>query len=85
MDLILCADCLAGLDHCHGTLINHRDGSAECTHQACASPEPLRHALRIDCTEIDGGCGCDRDCGCGCGCANEPEDIRSALDLLAAS
>ena len=51
-----CRDCLAGLEHCHGTVIRHASDRAECTEEGCETPE-LVHALRIDCDAV--GCTCD--------------------------
>jgi hypothetical protein len=51
-------DCAAELDHCHGTLVTHHDGFAECTEDACVAFDPARHTLSIGCQDIDGGCGC---------------------------
>ncbi|WP_199430928.1 hypothetical protein [Qaidamihabitans albus] len=53
-----CASCETGLDHCHGTLVWHGDGAAECTDHGCAGLDSMRHALVIDCEAVDGGCGC---------------------------
>lgn len=53
-----CADCAEGLDHCHGTVIAHRDGATECTEPNCAPADPVRHALVVDCADVDGGCAC---------------------------
>jgi hypothetical protein len=53
-----CRSCVADLDHCHGTLIMHVDGTADCTDFDCRDTDAVRHALRITCVEIDGGCAC---------------------------
>ena len=53
-----CPECGSDLDHCHGTLVAHGDGSRDCTDAACGLPDPLRHALIVDCFVIVGGC-CD--------------------------
>lgn len=53
-----CADCAGGLDHCHGTMIAHRDGATECTEPNCVPADLVRHALVVDCSEVDGGCAC---------------------------
>jgi hypothetical protein len=53
-----CADCGDGLDHCHGTVIAHRDGATQCTEPHCAAADPVRHALVAACAEVDGGCAC---------------------------
>jgi hypothetical protein len=44
------------IDHCHGTLVVHRDRSLECTDAACELPELLRHTFVIDCMAVLGGC-----------------------------
>jgi len=49
------------IDHCHGTLIVHRDRALECTDPACDIPELLRHTFVIDCMAVLGGC-CVVDC-----------------------
>lgn len=53
-----CADRMAELDHCHGTLVEHHDGSVDCTDDGCADLAMLRHELVISCAELAGGCGC---------------------------
>lgn len=58
METSICAECAAELDHCHGTLVTHHDGFAECTEDTCAEFDPARHALRIECHDLDGGCAC---------------------------
>jgi hypothetical protein len=50
-----CRDCLAGLEHCHGTVIHHALGRPECTEADCVTPE-VAHAFGIDCDAI--GCAC---------------------------
>lgn len=52
---VVCASCSEGLDHCHGTLLAHDDGSYECTDGSCAGPDPLRHGFVAGC-EIVAGC-----------------------------
>ncbi|NLE81024.1 MAG: hypothetical protein GX610_15860 [Rhodococcus sp.] len=47
-----------GLDHCHGTLILHTDGSAECTDELCVREIEARHQLIVDCADLIEGCGC---------------------------
>jgi hypothetical protein len=47
------------LDHCHGTLVVHRDRTLECTDPACELPELLRHGFIIDCMAVLGGCCVD--------------------------
>ncbi len=51
-----CRECLAGLPHCHGTLIRHPGQHMQCTEPDCAHPEGLLHSLSIDCGAI--GCEC---------------------------
>ncbi len=50
-----CRDCLAGLEHCHGTVIHHASARAECTEAGCETPEVV-HAFSIDCDSA--GCTC---------------------------
>jgi hypothetical protein len=50
-----CRDCLAGLEHCHGTVIHHAWRRPECTEPDCTTPEGL-HTFRIDCDAV--GCAC---------------------------
>jgi hypothetical protein len=52
---IQCRECRAGLEHCHGTVIQHARHRSECTEDACETPEVL-HAFTIDCDAI--GCRC---------------------------
>ncbi|UFS94824.1 hypothetical protein [Nocardia huaxiensis] len=54
-----CSLCVAALDHCHGTLIEHLDLAVECTEPACTDPAYPRHPLIADCADILGGCACD--------------------------
>lgn len=53
-----CSSCAAGIDHCHGTLVDHESGFVECTDMACLSFGVERHSLVIDCGTVEGGCGC---------------------------
>lgn len=46
------------LDHCHGTLILHTDGAAECTDELCLRVTEVRHQLIVDCAELVEDCGC---------------------------
>ncbi|MGE2723080.1 hypothetical protein [Mycolicibacterium celeriflavum] len=50
-----CRDCVAGLEHCHGTVIHHISCRPECTEPDCVTPE-VAHAFVIDCEAI--GCVC---------------------------
>jgi hypothetical protein len=51
-----CSDCRFGVDHCHGTLIVHRERTVECTDADCELGDLLRHAFILDCTALLGGC-----------------------------
>jgi hypothetical protein len=51
-----CRECLAGWDHCHGTLIHHAAHRSECTEDGCEHPEGVPHAFSIDCGAV--GCPC---------------------------
>ncbi|OZM70943.1 hypothetical protein CFN78_22590 [Amycolatopsis antarctica] len=53
-----CTNCATGLDHCHGTLVTHSDGLAECTEAGCTDTDRPRHTLVIDCEAMTGGCVC---------------------------
>ncbi len=54
-----CASCIAGLDHCHGTLVVHPEGGfADCTAGECADHDLLRHALIVGCASFGRGCSC---------------------------
>jgi len=46
---------LAGLEHCHGTVIHHAWYRAECTEDDCVTPEVV-HAFSVDCDAL--GCTC---------------------------
>ena len=46
----------SNIDHCHGTLIVHRDRTLECTNEACELPDLLRHAFIVDCIALGGCC-----------------------------
>jgi hypothetical protein len=54
----ICVDCVAELDHCHGTLVTHHDGFAECTDDNCAVFDPAWHPLSVSCVDLTGGCAC---------------------------
>ncbi|EKF21913.1 hypothetical protein C731_4128 [Mycolicibacterium hassiacum DSM 44199] len=55
-----CRECLAEVEHCHGTVILHLAQRAECTEPDCTTPEVL-HAFRIDCVAV--GCVCADSAG----------------------
>jgi hypothetical protein len=44
-----CVACARDLDHCHGTLVVHVDGGPDCTEPRCDDPDPVRHAMLVDC------------------------------------
>lgn len=50
---IACSD---PLDHCHGTLVRHADGTVECTDLTCVVLTADRHDLVLAC--VDAGCSC---------------------------
>ncbi|EHR59239.1 hypothetical protein [Saccharomonospora cyanea] len=56
-----CVSCRTGLDHCHGTVVLHVDGGADCTDPGCADVQLLRHTLVIRCEDVESGCGCEGD------------------------
>ncbi len=51
-----CRDCMADVEHCHGTVIHHATLRAECTEVGCETPEAV-HAFTVDCDAI--GCSCE--------------------------
>ena len=51
-----CRECLAGLEHCHGTVIHHAWYRSECTEDDCVTPEVM-HAFSVDCEALDCPCG----------------------------
>ncbi len=55
-----CRGCRAGLEHCHGTVIQHALRWSECTEQDCVTPEVM-HAFTIDCEAM--GCACAQPIG----------------------
>lgn len=58
-----CSSCETGIDHCHGTLVEHASGVVECTDAGCVSFGIERHLLVIECDEVVGGCGCGQPSG----------------------
>jgi hypothetical protein len=52
-----CARCAEDLDHCHGTLITHTDGTAECTTPTCRNVDDSRHLTATPCAALT-------DCHC---------------------
>jgi hypothetical protein len=52
-----CPDCRQDLEHCHGTAIEHCDGSADCSDDpGCQLPGEL-HLFLISCAEVSCDCG----------------------------
>jgi hypothetical protein len=51
-----CPECRQDLEHCHGTAIEHCDGSADCSEDpGCQLPGEV-HLFLIPCAEV--GCDC---------------------------
>lgn len=51
-----CPECRQDLEHCHGTAIEHCDGSADCSDDpGCQLPGEV-HLFLIPCAEV--GCDC---------------------------
>ncbi|GAA5156910.1 MULTISPECIES: hypothetical protein [Amycolatopsis] len=53
-----CPNCVADLDHCHGTLIVHTDEVVECSEPGCRDFDRVRHTFVVTCEEVDGDCHC---------------------------
>ncbi len=52
-----CPECRQDLEHCHGTAIEHCDGSADCSDDpGCQLPGEL-HLFLISCAEVSCDCG----------------------------
>ena len=47
------------LAHCHGTLVLHADGTAECDGAGACELDELQHELWVACDEL--GCSCAGD------------------------
>jgi hypothetical protein len=58
MPSIECVLCSRGTGHCHGSLVVHSDGTAECTDITCVELEAGLHELVLDCRQLTGGCLC---------------------------
>lgn len=55
-----CPACDLGLDHCHGTLVEHEDGTTTCL-DGCGGPRAA-HDEVVACETVGMGC-----CGAGAG------------------
>lgn len=53
-----CHLCSRGVDHCHGTLVQHGDGTFECVEPECDDQHEDMHELVVECWQLTGGCGC---------------------------
>ncbi|MCE7001405.1 hypothetical protein LWC34_00900 [Kibdelosporangium philippinense] len=53
-----CVLCSRGIDHCHGSLVVHSDGTAECTDITCLELGIGTHELVLECAQLTGGCEC---------------------------
>jgi hypothetical protein len=47
------------LEHCHGTLVLHADGTAECEHGAVCEADEAQHELWVSCGELRCSCAGD--------------------------
>ncbi len=56
--LIECLLCSRGIEHCHGTLVQHVDATLECTDSGCEVLTVDQHELVLECWQVTGGCGC---------------------------
>ncbi len=50
-----CHACGDGLAHCHGTFVQHEDGSWECTEPECVG-SALEHAWTLGCADLGADC-----------------------------
>ena len=53
-----CPLCSRGIEHCHGSLVVHSDGTAECTEITCVDLQFDRHELVLECHRLATGCVC---------------------------
>jgi hypothetical protein len=53
-----CVLCSRGIEHCHGSLVVHSDGTAECTAITCEDLHVDMHELVLECFQLAGGCVC---------------------------
>lgn len=67
-----CPACSLELDHCHGLLVEHDDGTTTCL-DGCGGPRAVHDEL-VGCAELGIGC-----CGLADGAARAvPEELRWA-------
>lgn len=53
-----CRECEEAVDHCHGTVMLHSDGSVECTEVHCSDLSEFRHIYVLTCTVVINECRC---------------------------
>ncbi len=53
---VVCAVCRRGWHHCHGVVIEHADGSLECS-VACEGGPDMHDAV-LSCEDVLRTCGC---------------------------
>lgn len=53
-----CPLCSRGIEHCHGSLVVHGDGTAECTEFSCEDHQIDNHELVLECFRLANGCVC---------------------------
>jgi hypothetical protein len=58
-----CSLCDQGIEHCHGTLVQHVDTTVECTDPSCDDVVVETHELVLECWRVAGGCACVVDVG----------------------
>ena len=51
--------CDTELTHCHGTLVLHADGTAECEHAEACDVDEAQHDLWVTCHELRCSCAGD--------------------------
>jgi hypothetical protein len=51
--------CQREIDHCHGTLGLHADGTAECEHGEVCEADEAQHELWVSCGELRCSCAGD--------------------------
>jgi hypothetical protein len=51
-----CPTCERELLHCHGAVVRHGDGRAECTEAVGCDGDLVIHDVEVPCTEIGGAC-----------------------------